>query len=324
MSGTISGIGGGGIGLLQALTADSGTIREQLAVVTQQTASGMVSTSYAGLGAGARTALNLTPQIAQLGTWSSNIDSATARLGVTQSALTSITSIASTFLAKAATLNGLTPGVTADVAAAAKTALVQVAQLLNSKVGDTYVFAGQDTANPPVPDTTAATLITDLLGSDTATPPFSTTLGTAVPTVQTGPGERAPVGVLANQNTLSVSAAPTTGSYMRDIMRALATLATATDGPGLQATAADTSARLQSAVSAISSESGALGDVQAGLTTRQKALADTKTTLTAQVSGVEDVDMAAALTQVTQLQTQLQASYQLIAGVKDLTLSKYI
>ncbi len=324
MSGTIGSIGGGGIGLLQALTADSSTIRDQLAVVTQQTASGKVSTSYAGLGAGARTSLNLTPQIEQLGTWSSNIDSATARLGVTQSALTSITSIASTFLAKAATLNGLTPGVTADVAAQAKTALVQVAQLLNSKVGDTYVFAGQDTANPPVPDTTAATLITNLLGSDTATPPFSTTLGTAVPTVQTGPGERAPVGVLANQNTLAVSAAPSTGSYMRDIMRALATLATTADGPGLQATAADTSARLHSAISAASSEAGALGDVQAGLATRKTDLTDLQTTLTAQVSGVENVDMAAALIQVTQLQTQLQASYQLIAGVKDLTLSKYI
>ena len=64
--------------------------------------------------------------------------------------------------------------------------------------------------------------------------------------------------------------------------------------------------------------------MQAGLATRQTELADTQTTLTAQVSGVEDVDMAAALTQVTQLQTQLQASYQLIAGVKDLTLAKYI
>ena len=130
--------------------------------------------------------------------------------------------------------------------------------------------------------------------------------------------------MLANQNTLAVSAAPSTGSYMRDIMRALATLATTADGPGLQATAADTSARLQSAISAASSEAGALGSMQAGLAVRKTDLADTQTMLTAQVSGVENVDMAAALIQVTQLQTQLQASYQMIAGVKDLTLSKYI
>ncbi len=323
MSGTIGSIGSG-IGLLQALAADSGSIRGELSLATQQTATGKVADSYAGLGAGARTSLSLRPQITQLATWSANIDSATARLGVTQSALTSITAIASSFLAKAATLNGLTPGVTGDVAAAAKTALVQVAQLLNSKVGDTYVFAGQDTANPPVPDTSAATLIPALLGSDTAAPPFSATLGTAVPTVQTGQGERAPVGVLANQNTLSVSAVPTTGSYMRDIMRALATLATTADGPGLQATAADTTARLHSAVGAASNETGALGDVQAGLASRKTQLTDVRTALTAQVSGVEDVDLAAALTRVSQLQTQLQASFQLIAGVKDLTLSKYI
>ena len=319
MSGSIT-----GYGLLQALSADSATVRGQLSVATQQAATGKVAEAYAGLGAAAKVSLDLRPQIAHQQAWSANIDSATARLGVAQSALAGIGAIAASFYAKTNMLNGLQPGVTDGVAAEARSALVQVAQLLNSRAGNTYVFAGQDTATPPVPDTSATTLITTLLASDTATPPFAATIGTAVPTVETGEGQRAPVGVLANRNTLTVSVAPTTGSYMRDIMRALATLATTVDGPGLQATAADTRTRLQSAIGAALAEAGALGGVQAGLATRKTQLAETQAALTAQVSGAEDVDLAATLTRVSQLQTQLQASYQLTAGLKSMSLAQYL
>ena len=40
--------------------------------------------------------------------------------------------------------------------------------------------------------------------------------------------------------------------------------------------------------------------------------------------GSEDVDLAAALTRVSALQTQLQASYQIIAGGRNLTLARYL
>ena len=255
--------------------------------------------------------------------WSANIDGAAARLGVTQSALSAIGQVAADFYAKLPGLNGLTPGAADGVAAQARVALERVAGLLNSKVGDAYVFAGQDTANPPVPDASAAALIPPLL-ADAPVAPFSATLGTAVPTVEAGDGQRVPVGVLANANTLTASAPPTTGSYMRDILRALATLTTATDGPALQAAVADTRSRLGSAISAAAGEAGALGVTQAGLATRKTQLGQVQAALTAQVSGAEDVDLAATLTRVSALQTQLQASYQLVAGAKGLTLAQYL
>lgn len=211
------------------------------------------------------------------------------------------------------------------MAASARLALQQVAQLLNTKVGDVYVFAGQDTGNPPVPDTDPAVVGADLLASDTATPPFSATLGSAVPTVEVGEGQRLQVGLLANQNTLTTSNAPTTGSYMRDIMRALATLTTLTDStPDAQTIAADTRDRLHSAIGALAYEQGALGNIQASLTDRQTTLASLNAALTKQISGVEDVDMAATLTKVQSLQTQLQASYQVIASVKNFSLVNYL
>ncbi len=326
MSGTINSSGNPPSegALLARLADNSASIRRQLDTATTQSATGRIAESYAGLGVGAKVSLDLRPQATHAAAWQANIDGATARLGVAQSALSSISTIAASFFAKAGALNGLVPSEANSIAASARVALEQVSQLLNSKSGDVYVFAGQDTSNPPIPDTSAGVVGAAVLASDTATAPFSSSLGAAPPTIEVGEGQRVQVGLLANSNTLTASAAPTTGSYMRDILRALATLTTATAGPGLQAMAIDTQARLGSAVGAIAVESGALGDVQSSLAARHTQLGDTVIALNAQVSGAEEVDFAATLTRITLLQTKLQASYQLIAGMKSLSLAQYI
>ncbi len=322
MSGTISSPGNSA--LLARLADNSAAVRRQLDTATTQASTGRIAETYAGLGVGAKTSLDLRPQVTHAEAWQANIDSATGRLGVAQTALSSISAIAADFFAKSGAINGLNPSEASSIAASAKVALEQVGQLLNSKVGDVYVFAGQDTANPPLPDTSAAAVGPAVLASDTATAPFSATLGTAPPMVEVGEGQRVQVGVLANRNTLTPSASPTTGSYMRDILKALATLANATTGPGLPATAAGAHALLGSAVGAIAVESGALGDVQSSLSARRTQLGDTMTALNAQVGNAENVDLAATATRISLLQTKLQASYQLIAGVKSLSLTQYI
>ncbi len=321
-------VGAAGPGLLGRLADDSARVKAQLDAALAQQSTGKVSDAYAGLGTGLRTSLDLRPAVQHAQTWQNNIDQASSRLSVTQSALSQIGAIAQRFEAATATINTIGTSEVAGVAAEAKLALQQVAQLLNTRAGDVYVFAGQDTGTPPVPDTDPAVLGAALLASDTAKPPFSASIGqpggAAVPQIEVGEGQTVAVGVLANANTLATSQPPTTGSYMRDIMRGLATLAGLTDGPGAQATAADTRTRLASAVGAIADEAGALGDVQAGLATRKTTLAATQTSLSQQVSNVEDVDIAAILTRVSALQTQLQSSYQVIAQVKGLSLANYI
>ena len=311
-------------GQLVRLLDGANTVKAQLDVTNQQVATGRVAGSYAGLGAQARVSLDLRPQIAHAETWHRNIDTVSGRLTATQSALKGIQDIAAAYFAKTATLNGLSASDADTVAAGAKQDLERVAQLINTRVGDVYVFAGEDSAKPPLPDTSQAALTTALLASDTAQAPFSATLGTQPPTVEVGEGQRVTAGLLANRNTLAASAAPTTGSYLRDILRGLATLTTISNGPTLQATAADTRTRLSSALSTLGEEAGALGNVQRGLATRKDQAGETVTSLQAQVSSVEDVDLAAALTRATNLQTQLQASYQILAGLRNLTLSKYL
>jgi hypothetical protein len=212
-------------GLLSALVGNSAAIRQQLNTALEQQSTGLVSDSYSGLGAGLQTSVNLAPAVQRNQVWQANIDQANATLGVTQSALSQIAAIATNFNAQVGAINYVGVSQVASIAASAKQALQQVADLLNTRSGDVFVFAGQDSANPPLPSTDPAVVGAALLASDTATAPFSTTLGAKTPQVEVGDGQFVSVGVLANQNTLTTSAAPTTGSYMRDIMRSLATLA---------------------------------------------------------------------------------------------------
>jgi flagellar hook-associated protein 3 FlgL len=53
-------------------------------------------------------------------------------------------------------------------------------------------------------------------------------------------------------------------------------------------------------------------------------LSDTATALSGQLSNVQDVDMAATLSQLTSTQTQLQASYRLITGENSMSLLNYL
>jgi flagellar hook-associated protein 3 FlgL len=69
---------------------------------------------------------------------------------------------------------------------------------------------------------------------------------------------------------------------------------------------------------------GVLGDSQAQLAGIQTGLANTAIALSSQVSAVQDVDMATALSNLTATQTQLQASYRLISGANSLSLVNFL
>ena len=357
MSGSgIAAITGGALG---AAIAASTAAKTQLDTLTQQVSSGHVSASYAGLGASAQTALSLQPQIAQLTAQQSAIGAVTGRLGVTQAALTQINGIAMSFNAQLANLNGISPSEVDSVAAGARSALQQVASLLDSTDGGTYVFGGTDSANPPVPNpdailasgfytqigaavaglaangaaATAASTLKIASSDAPGTTPFSGPPGQA-PTLTLGSGAdggggAVQVGVLANANTLAASGGTsTTGSYTRDILRGLATLAnlssTQVNAAGFTALVQDTRASLTGAVSALNVEGGVLGNTQATLQARQAQASDTSTALTAQLSSVQDVDLAKTLSSLSAVQTQLSASYKLISEVSSLSLVKYL
>src|SRR5262249_38905312 len=154
--------------------------------------------------------------------------------------------IASTFYAQAVNLNGLQPSEVDSIASDAQDALRQMANLLDATDAGRYVFAGQDSANPPVPDpnaitssgfytqiqaavaglagngaaaTIAATLAT-ASSNATGTSPFSAALSQPAsalsgqrPLVANGDGQQTPVGILASANAdVASTGSSTTGS----------------------------------------------------------------------------------------------------------------
>ena len=107
-------------------------------------------------------------------TWQNNVDAATGRMSVAQSALTQIQSIAANFYAQLNNVQGVNTSAVDTIAASARDALRQVAGLLDTQDGGVYVFAGQDTGNPPVPDPDQ---ITDTTANPTG---FFATISSAV------------------------------------------------------------------------------------------------------------------------------------------------
>ena len=347
----------GDYGALGQAIYSSGVAQTQLNKLTEQVSSGYVATNYAGLGTNAATAISLQPQIASLAAQQSAIGSVTGELGVAQTALTQISSIATSINAEIPSLTNINPNQVTYVASAAKSALQQIASLLNTTDGSTYVFAGTDSSNPPIPNpgaittapfftqigTAVQTLVTSAGASNTSSiisalqsnSPFSANLqsGSAaslVPTVQLGTGAPVQTGILANQNTLvpASTGSNTTGSYTQDIIASLATLANLSSSqvndPGFAALIKATGTTLSSAIGSLSSEAGSLGNIQSSLTTQQTQMGDASTALTSQVSAVEDVNMAQAISSLSEVQTQLTASYKLISQLKSLSLANYL
>jgi flagellar hook-associated protein 3 FlgL len=373
MSGSITMTGVTGYATLARLIQDSEATHRRLDNLTNQVSTGLVADNYAGLGNGASVSLDLRPQIANLRTWQNNVDAATGRMTVAQSALTQIQSVAADFYTQLNNVQGVNASAVDTIAASARDALRQVAGLLDTQDGGVYVFAGQDTANAPVPDPdhiadgTPGTFFGEIqadvgqLGVQTAAwvaqatfgvasytgiagppSPFSDYLSTTdppdLPTVQVGQNSTETTGLSASHNGLIplsvggpvIPGGPnsTTGSYMRDVLRALATIGSLSTAqvntPGFQDLVQDTRISLSGAIGAMAQDAGVLGNVQSSLTATQSRLADTETTLTGQVSSAEDVDMAATLSRLSVVQTQMQASYQLIATLNGLSLVKFL
>lgn len=347
----MSGIIGGGMptGLLGMLASDSASVRQRLDTLTQQVATGKTSDTYAGLGTQAKISIDLRPQLQRIDTYTNNITQAGTKLQMTGAALQQLSDIASNFATQTINMSAQTSTAVSSIAVQAGMALQQVQTLLNSQAGGQYLFAGQDSANQPVPDATLAAFVAGVqapvstltasnaaatsaatLAAATATGITSASIGTARTVVEAGDGQDLSSGVLAGTNAYALQTVPgSTGSYVKDLVRGLATLAAMNSGQtglgtGFTSFVTDIGATLQGVVGALGTEMAGVGQQQVALKTQQGALSDTATALTSQVSSVEDVDMAATAAALSQVQTQLQASYKLISGMQTLSLVTYL
>jgi flagellar hook-associated protein 3 FlgL len=343
-------------GTLDQIVNATAQVKQNINQLSAETDSGYLSSNYAGLGEAAAPALNLSAEISQTTQLQANTQNAATIQQAAQTALGQIESVASTFVSQAINLEGAT-GSVSTAAAAAQGAMQQVASLLNTQVGGVYVFAGQDSATPPIPNPStltqsaffaaiqsavaglttngaAATQAAALAAATSAAnSPFaaSLTASGAQSEVDLGGGVRVALAPLANTNSNAVSTGvgtTSTGSYTQDILYGLATIASLTPSQ-----AADVNfvplvqgavTTLSGAVTAINVDIGVLGDRQDQVNGAHTELGDTATTLQSQLSNLQDADLTQVATQLSQAQTQLQASYQVLASLGTLTLARFL
>ena len=358
MSNSISASNGNYNTLAEIIIAGSTGTSNELAKLEEQSASGYVAQTFGGIGAASQTVFDLDPQITQIGAYQTNIASATTNMSITQTAMTQIASIAQTFSSDLPDINDSSSNEIDSVAANARLALSQVASLLDTTNGEGYVFSGQDSSNPPIADPDAITssgmytqintavnslgtlgaagvisaAVTSASSNASGTTPYSAYLsgGSVATSVQVGENQSVQTGLLANSNTLvpPSSGTNTTGSYMRDLLMSLSVLGSLNSSQSTDTGLPDLISGLQSTLSgvidAMGTEQGILGDSQTAITTQSTNYTDLTTTLTSQISNVQDVNLASVSTQLQSVQTQLTASYQLIANLKSLSLTNYL
>jgi flagellin-like hook-associated protein FlgL len=351
-----------GISLTSRIDLNTIMLRERMAQLGDQISTGRKGNSYAALGTEAPKAMDLRAEIGRRETYQNMIGQTLSKVQVTQNVLNRIGTIAEKFAANSTKLMGAAKPEEIQIQAGqAKAALVEIANLLNEEYAGEYLFGGADTRNPPIPNpntiattgmakeiadevatldaTNATTVLAAITGwatnDDPLITPFSEYLETGEGKTEgrrnllASDNERIDYGILANRNAAVVSSGETTGSWARDLLRGLASIAGLTPeksqlGQSYTSFVTKVQEGLRSSVDALALERGALGVTEARLESVRTLHESVSVSLTLQVSDLEEVDMAKTITSFQATQTQLEASYRAIAMAQQLSLTRFL
>lgn len=292
-------------GLGESMLRSSLAVQSKYATASTQQASGLISTTYGGLGSQSSSLMSTETATAQLTTWSSNtsiandrVQSMYAAVGDMIDALTSFRSTLSA--AKSSTSNDTLDDTGRDL-------LEDLTDLMNLKMDGRYLFAGSNTDTAPV---------------DVSTLTAPSSPSTADTSYYTGDSEQSSVRISSQQSisygisgdstgfekalrTANIVANITTSPLDTDSVNEAYDLATeALDALiAIQSNLSNTSARLESAMS------------------RQSTALDQMDTI---ASNLKEVDTAAVAVKISQYKTQLEASYSALGNVGQLSLVKYL
>ncbi len=313
------------------------------------------SGTYADLGLqlGARTGqtLSFESDIDSLNNFTTSNASATTRLAATSNALTGMLSSAQSIQSDLITASSA-GGTTSALAATATGALQGLISGLNTSAGGQSVFGGINSGVSPIADYFSTPTSTAKSDVETAFQTYLTNTGTTPATItgaqmttflhgafsQTFTGSNGQWSwSSASSQTISSTVAPsqtlTTSvsanqSSFQQIAQAY-TMLTEFTGSSLNA---DAQAAVVSSASALMSTGiGNLTNIQAGVGAAQAEVSTADTQLASQVgvlqtnvSDATSVDTYALSSQVTALQTQLEASYELTSRLQSLSLVNYL
>ena len=170
------------------------------------------------------------------------------------------------------------------------------------------------------------TPFSDFLTADALLPPTEQEARRGVPAAD---GQVIGYGIIAGRNAEAVSQGETTGSWARDLLRNLMSLAALkpeqmTDRTSFDAFIGTLRDGLSSAELALGEEAGALGNVEARMEATQRRHDNLSVALAKQLSDIEEVDVADILTRLQGTRNVLEASYRAIGSLRELNLANFL
>jgi flagellar hook-associated protein 3 FlgL len=296
--------------ILQYLSQNKNTADQ----LDQQIATGLKSQDFAGIAPQAAQLVNLQDQQSRQQGYVDTVNTVTTRLNVMGLSIGAIENLATQFVGNLPADAYNTKGET--IQEQAQNVLQQVAGYLNTQEGSNYVFSGNKTSTPPV-NTSGLPNPGDLTTNVAVAPPsgyYQGDNGIAQATVD-------------NNVTMTYGIDASDPSF-EQFVRVLNFLATAPpfdqNNPTDVANVTQATKMLNQSVVQLQTLQGTValqqGELSNQLTSHQNALTLAKST----TANVTQVDSAAAITQLTTLQTQLQASYQTISILQQLSLVNYV
>ena len=289
--------------MLQASMKSQGKMAE----LQLQSASGVVSGNYGGLGASAKKVISLEVSLERSKSYVAAASEAASRVEVMYSTMSTVTDLLTKFRATVTTLKSTdsTEVTRETLATAAQSYLEELATLLNTQYEGRYLFAGSATTTRPVD-------ISSYVATDATTASTSYYLGdSTLANVQVSGQQNVSYGVTADASAFEEAfrgfslIAISGGNFDTDTLDA---------AYNLIVSALDGATALQSKLSI---NAATLERAQAGQEEFQSFV-------TTHISDIKNIDVAAVTVQLTSYETQLQASYAALAKIQALSIADYL
>jgi flagellar hook-associated protein 3 FlgL len=337
----------------------SNTMQTQLNQLTAEVSSGQKTNPAASLGAQAAVLYQLQSQSDEQTELQTSLTTASSRLDTVQTALTSLASVAQTMTTAAQGTSTTSASGLPAVGSQATSAIQQVLALLNTSYLGSGVFAGDAGAQPPMTDAsgtsgistitqnvlnqavsanggplTASDIDNLLNGPNGLSSVFNDTNSDPTQTygggIYTGSTDGKPTKVeVAPGQTVSYDASANQPAF-RDLLKGLSMLSMLSapssqlDDSAKTQLLSQASTVLTQAQNELTQVQGSLGAVQSTLSTASNAQQSAATNTQTQIQSLVQTNTDADSSQISMLQTQLQASYTLTSQISQLSLVHFM
>ena len=271
-----------------------------------QTASGLVSSDYGGLGATSKKVIDLQVSVTQSKSYEDAATSASNRVEVMYSSVGSIVDLLNSYksqLTAAVSVNDDS----ASLKESARNFMSEMASILNTQYGGRYLFAGATTTSMPV-DLSVYSNTTSAADADTSYYRGDNQIAS----VKVSDGQTISYGVTADN------------SAFEQVMRAFSMIANDTSSTIDTSTICSALELATSALDAVTSVQTKLSLTASQLdraVSNQQSFQDYASTL---ASSLTEVDVAAVTAEISTYQAQLEASYSAISKIASLRLTDYL